>query len=91
MSLVCSRGTVAEVKGGPSDPGAKNLQKKSCIYSQSVLILIHKTSVIEGHPTTREIRDLLRPRSTLTGITVFFYMSISLIYILEIHRRNFQT
>ena len=47
--------------------------KKSSLYSQSLLIFIHKTPVVESHPTTREIRELLRPRSTLTGITVYFY------------------
>ena len=49
--------------------------KKSSLYSQSLLIFIHKTPVVENHPTTREIRALLRPRSTPTGITVYFYMS----------------
>ena len=65
--------------------------KKTSLYSHSLLIFIHKTPVVENHPTTRENRELLRPRSTPTGITVYFYMSISLIYILEIHRRKFQT
>ena len=37
--------------------------KKSSLYSQSRLISIHKTQVVESHPTTTEIRDLLRPRS----------------------------
>ena len=50
------------------------------------LIFIHKTPVVVNHPTTREIRDLLRPRSTRTGNTVYFYMSSSFIYILKIHR-----
>ena len=44
------------------------------------------TMFFANYPTTREIRDLLRPRSTPTGNTVYFYMSSSLIYILEIHR-----
>ena len=64
---------------------------KSCLYSQSLLSFIHKTPVVESHLTTREIRELLRRRSTPTGNTVYFYMSSSLIYILEIHRRKFQT
>ena len=65
--------------------------KKSSLYSQILLIFIHKTPVVESHPTTREIRELLRSRSTPTGIPIYFYMSSSLIYILEIHRRMFQT
>ena len=56
-----------------------------------ILIFIHKTPVVENRPTTGEIRELLRPRSTPTGITVYFYMSRLLIYIMEIHRRKFQT
>ena len=49
--------------------------KKSSLYSQSLLIFIHKTPVVERHPITREIRDLLWPRSTQMGNTVYFYMS----------------
>ena len=49
--------------------------KKSSLYSQSLLIFIHRTPVVERHPTKREIRDLLWPRSTPTGNTVYFYMS----------------
>ena len=81
------------LKGGPSDLGTKNFQKtkKSPLYYQSLLIFIHKTPVVESHPTTREIRESLRSRSTPTGIPVYFYMSSSLINILEIHRRKFQT
>ena len=60
----------------------KNTEKSS-LYSQSLLIFIHKTPEVESHPTKREIRDLLRPRSTPTGNTVCFYMSSSLIYILK--------
>ena len=37
---------------------------KISLYSQSLLFFIHKTSVVESHPTTNEIRELLRPRST---------------------------
>ena len=77
------------VKGGPSDLGTKILPfKKSPLYSQSLLIFIHKSQVVGNHPTAREIRDLLRPRSTPTGNTVYFYMRSSLIYTLEIHRRS---
>ena len=65
--------------------------KKSSSYSQSLLIFIHKTKVVENYSTTREIRELLKLRSTPTGITVYFYMNSSLIYILEMHRRKFQT
>ena len=60
---------------------------KSSLYSQSHLVFIHKTPLVLNHPTTREIRELLRPRSTPRGIRVYFYMSSSLIYILQIHRR----
>ena len=58
------------------------ITKKSSLYYQSLLIFIHKTSVVENHPTTGEIRELLRSMSTPTGITVYFYMSSSLIYVL---------
>ena len=60
------------------------------LYSQSLLIFIHKNPVVSNHPTKGEIREFIRPRSTPTGITIYFYMSSSLIYILEIHRRKFQ-
>ena len=46
------------------------------------MIFIHKTPVVENHPTTGEIRELERPRLTPTGISVCFYMSSLLIYIL---------
>ena len=65
--------------------------KKSSLYSQSFLIFIHKTPIVENHPTTRDIRELLQPRSTPTGITVYFKMSSLFIYILEIHSRKFRT
>ena len=64
--------------------------KKPSLLSQSLLIFIHKNSIVESHPTTREIRDLLRPRSTPAGNTVYFYLSSSHIYILEIHKRSFK-
>ena len=76
-----------DLKGGPSDLGTTNFtkyKKKSSFYSQSLLILIRKTQVVEIHPTTGEVRELLQTRSTLTGIKVYFYISSSLIYILEI-------
>ena len=50
----------------------------SSLNSQSLLIFIHKTLVVERHPITKEIRDLLWPRSTPTGNT-----SSSLIYTLK--------
>ena len=77
---------IGNLKGGPSDLGTKILQKnpkKSSLYSQ--------TRVVENHPSTGEIREFLRPRATPTGITPYFYMSSSLIYIFKIHRRKFQT
>ena len=49
--------------------------KKSSLYSQSLLIFIHRTPVVEKYPITREIRDLLWPKSTPTGNTVYFYTS----------------
>ena len=63
--------------------------KQSFLYPQSLLIFSHKTPAVENHPTTGE-REFLRPRSTPTGITVYFYMSSSLICILQIHRGKFQ-
>ena len=45
----------------------KNTKKASLL---SHLIFVHKTPTVENHPTTRKIRELLRPRSTPTGITV---------------------
>ena len=54
--------------------------KISSLYSESLLIFIHKTPVVKSHPITREIRDLLWPRSTSTGNTVYFYLSSSLKY-----------
>ena len=53
--------------------------RKSFLYSQSLLIFIHRTPLVERHPITREIRDLLLHRSTPTGNTVYFYMSSSFI------------
>ena len=64
--------------------------KKSSLYSQSLLIFIHKTLVVERHLITRAIRDLLRPMSTPMRSTVYFYISISFIYTLKIHRRSFK-
>ena len=64
--------------------------KKPSLYSQSLFLFIHKTPVIQNHPTTREIKGLLRPRLTSTGITVYFYMSSSLINILQIQRQSFK-
>ena len=80
------------VKGGPSDLGKKILQKywKIILILPDPLIFIHKTPVVENHPTTREIGDLLWPRSTPMGITVYFYLSSSLIYVLKIHIQSFK-
>ena len=44
----------------------KKKKKKSSLYSQSLLIFIHRTPLVERHPITREIRDLLWPMSTPT-------------------------
>ena len=65
----------------------KNTEKSS-LYTQSILIFIHKTPVVESHPITREIRDLLWPWSSSTGNMVYFYMSSSLIYTPKLHRRS---
>ena len=62
----------------------KNIKKNSSLYFQSLLFFIHKTPVVESYPTTREIRELLRPRSTPTANTVYFYLNSSLIYSLKI-------
>ena len=63
----------------------KNTKKSS----QSLLIFIHRTPVVERHQITREIRDLLWPMSTPTQNTIYLYMSNSFIYTLKIHRRSF--
>ena len=63
--------------------------KKTSLYSQSLLIFIHRTPVGESHPITRENRDLLWPMSTPTRNTVYFYMSSSFIYTMKLHRRGF--
>ena len=79
------------LKDGPSDLGTKIFHqnsKKSSLYSQSLLIFIHKTPVVESHPKTRETRDLLRPRSTPSGNTIYFYMRSLVIYL---HTENTQT
>ena len=61
--------------------------KESSLYFQSFLNFIHRTPVVERHPMTREIRDLLWPLSTPTGNTVYFYMSSSFIYTLKIQTK----
>ena len=40
------------LQGGPSNFGTKILQntKKSFLYSQNLLIFIHRTAVVERHP-----------------------------------------
>ena len=52
------------IKGGPSNPklGRKFYKNtnKSSFCSHSLLIFIHKTPVVQNHPTTGEIRELLR-------------------------------
>ena len=64
---------------------------KISLYSQSLLFFIHKTSVVESHPTTSEIRkNYYGPGRHPTGNTVYFYMSSSLIYILNTHRQSFK-
>ena len=75
-------------KGGPSDLASKILQntKKSSLYSQSILIIIHKTAVAEGLPITREIRDLLRPRSTNGKHGLFLHEQL-----VHLHNENTQT
>ena len=45
--------------------------------SEENSIFIQKTPEVENHRTTGESKELLRPRSTPTGITVYFYMSSS--------------
>ena len=49
------------------------ITKKSSLYSQSLLIFIHKTTVFKNHSTTGEIRELLRPRLTPTKISLFLH------------------
>ena len=67
----------------------KNTWKLS-LSSKSLLIFIHKTPAVKKHAITREIRDLLQWRSTTTGNTVYFCISSSLIYTLEIHTQSFK-
>ena len=88
----CSGVMISNLKVGLQVLGRKLYKntKKSSLYSQSLLIFIHKTPVVESHPTIREITDLLWPRSTTTGNMVYFYMSSSLIYTLKIHRLSFK-
>ena len=71
------------------DENFTKILKISSLYSQSLSVVIHNTPVVESHPT-REMRDLLWPRSTPTGNTVYFYMSSSFIYTLKIHRGSFK-
>ena len=64
--------------------------KKSSLYSQTLLIFIHRTPVVKRHLITREITDLLWPMLTPTGNMVYFYMSSSFISTLKIHRQSFK-
>ena len=45
--------------------------KKSSLHSQSLLIFIHEIPVVENQPTTGEITELLEPRSTPMGNSLF--------------------
>ena len=49
----------SRIKGGPSNLGPNILQKYLKIILILPLIFIHKTPVVENHPKTREIIDLL--------------------------------
>ena len=62
--------------------------KGASLYPKSLLIFIHKIPVVENHPTTGEIREFLWPRSTPAENTVYFYMSSSVLYILEIQKKK---
>ena len=62
--------------------------KNSSLYSQTLLIFIHRTPVVERHLITREMRNLLWPGSTPTGNTFYFYMSSTFIYTLKIHKAS---
>ena len=46
------------VKGGPSDLKTKNFTKIPSLYSQSLLIFIYKTPIVENHPTIRDIKRI---------------------------------
>ena len=72
--LVGSIGVYRHFIGSPSHLGTYIYQntEKSSLYSQSLLIFIHKTPVVKSHPTTREIKDFIWRRSTPTGNTVYF-------------------
>ena len=62
------------VKGGPSDLGKKILQntKKLSIYSKSLLIFIHKTPLVEHHPTNGEIKRITTTQIDTNGIHDLF-------------------
>ena len=51
------------------------------------MIFIHEALVVESHPRTREIRDLLRPRSTPTWNRIYFSHE----QLAHLHPENIQT
>ena len=57
------------LKRGSSDLGTKILQKISSLYSQSLLIFIHRTPVVERHSITRQIRFTMAQRETRSIFT----------------------
>ena len=73
-------------KGGPLDlvKMFTKILKKLSKYSQSLLIFLHKTPLVENNLKTREIRDLLQPRSTPTGNMVYFLNE----QLAHLHTRN---
>ena len=77
------------LKCGPSDLRTKILRntKKSSLYSQSVLIVIHKTPVVESDPTTREIRDFTTANVDTDGKRGLFLHE----QLAHLHTENTQT
>ena len=67
------------LKGGPSDLGMKFYKntKKSSLYSQSLLNFIHKTPVVENHPSTREIRFTTAQVETRGKHSLFLHEQIA--------------
>ena len=81
-----SNHNVGFFKGGHSDFGTRILQKSS-LYSQSLLIFIHKIPVVETIRQQENLEIYYGPGRHRQE-TVYFYMSSSLIYILEIHKAS---
>ena len=68
----------------------KNTEKSS-LYSQSLLIFVHKTAVVETHPTTKEIKRFTTVQVDTDGKHgLFLHEQLAHLHVLEIHRRSFK-